>query len=288
MKPAAFEYARPETLDEALSLLVAEDVRPIAGGQSLVPLLALRLVTPKRLVDLSRLAELRGIEIGPEGIRIGALTRWRDILSDRRLEQQHPLVVEAVKHTAHYQIRNRGTVGGSCCHADPAAEMPAIAVTCDAEFELISRQGRRMIPAREFLLGVFTTALRPDELLLAIRLPPWPRGRRYGFQEMERRTGDFAIAGCALFWDEEGGYCRDPHVGVFGVAETAVRVAQVESLLADKLMSEECIREAARTIAKVIDPPADLHATSAYRRALLAVLLERALKAASDQHPSAS
>lgn len=281
MKAAPFEYARPETLNEALSQL-GDEVRPLAGGQSLVPLMALRLATPKRLVDLSHLAELRGIEIGPNHIRIGALTRWCDILSERRLEAHHPLLTEAVRHTAHYQIRNRGTVGGSCCHADPAAEVPAVAITCEATFEAVSLRGRRMIPARDFFAGVFTTALAPDELLLSIRLPSWKRGRRHGFEELARRQGDFAIAGCMLFYDEDAGYCRDPHVGAFGVADRPVRVREVEAVLADRRLSDEVIGEAGRTLQQVIAPPSDLHATADYRRALLGVLLERALKRASS------
>jgi carbon-monoxide dehydrogenase medium subunit len=284
MKPAAFEYSRPQTLEEALSLL-GDEVRPIAGGQSLVPMMALRLVTPTRLVDLSQLVELRATEIQPDVIRIGALTRWRDILSDARLEQKHPLLVEAVRHTAHYQIRNRGTVGGSCCHADPAAEMPAIAMTCEAEFEVVSRRGRRIIPAQDFFVGAFTTALASDELLLAVRLPAWRSERRHGFRELARRQGDFAIAGCALFYDQERGYCRHPHVGVFGVADTPVRVREVEAILADRQVTDEVICEASRVLRDAIAPPSDLHATSDYRRALLGVLLERALQAASCDRP---
>jgi carbon-monoxide dehydrogenase medium subunit len=284
MKPAPFEYSRPKTIHEALSLL-GDEVRPIAGGQSLVPMMALRLVTPTRLVDLSQLVELRGTEIQPDVIRIGALTRWCDILSDARLEQYQPLLVEAVRHTAHYQIRNRGTVGGSCCHADPSAEMPAIALTCEAEFEVLSQRGRRIIPAHDFFAGAFTTALAPDELLLSIRLPPWPSARRHGFRELARRQGDFAIAGCALFYDQERGYCRDPHVGVFGVADTPLRVREVEAVLADRQVTDEVIREASRVLQGAIAPPSDLHATSDYRRALLGVLLERALQAASGARP---
>jgi carbon-monoxide dehydrogenase medium subunit len=287
MKPAAFEYSRPQALAEALSLLVGDDVKPIAGGQSLVPLLALRLASPKRLVDISRLVELRGIEVGSDCIRIGALTRWRDVLSDPRLAEHHPLLIEAVRHTAHYQIRNRGTVGGSCCHADPAAELPAIAITCEAQFEAVSLRGRRLIPAREFFRGVFTTALEPDELLLAVRLPGWRRGRRYGFEEVARRRGDFAIVGCALFWDDDDGCCRNPHVGAFGVAETPVRVPAVEAVLIDQQINERTIRDACRAISDAIVPPTDLHATSAYRSALLAVVLERALQAASLGPPRA-
>ncbi len=283
MKPAPFEYARPKTLDEALSLLAADDeAKPIAGGQSLIPLLALRMAAPRLLVDISRLAELKGIEFGPEYIKLGALTRWCDVLTHPQLATHHPLIVEAIGHTAHYQIRNRGTVGGSCSHADPSAEMPAIAMTCDALFEVANAKGTRIVPAHEFFVSVLTTALEPDELVISIRLPVWPPGRRYAFQEFARRQGDFAVAGCALFWDEERGRCINPHVGVFGVADTPIRVPEVEAVLSDRQITKEVIDEAATVIQQAITPQDDLHATSAYRSALLGVLLERALLSASS------
>jgi carbon-monoxide dehydrogenase medium subunit len=281
MKPAAFEYARPGTLAEALSLLTEDGAKPIAGGQSLVPLLALRLTSPKMLVDLSRLAELKGIDIGPQGIRLGAMTRWCDVLSHPQLAAHHPLLVEAIGHVAHYQIRNRGTVGGSCCHADPAAEMPAVAVTCEAQFEIASRHGTRVVPAAEFFQGILTTALAPDELLTAIRLTPWPAGRRYAFEEFARRTGDFAIAGCTLFWDENGGRCLNPHVGVFGVADTPLRLPSVESALANRSVTASLIVEAADLAQQAVAPHDDLHAPAAYRSALMRVMVERALSSAA-------
>jgi carbon-monoxide dehydrogenase medium subunit len=285
MKPAPFEYARPNTLDEALALLASDDdVKAIAGGQSLIPLLALRMAAPKLLVDISRLAELKGVEFGPDYIKLGALTRWCDILTNPQLAAQHPLIVEAIGHTAHYQIRNRGTVGGSCSHADPSAEMPAVAITCGAQFEVASIRGTRIVPAEEFFVSVLTTALEPDELVLSIRLPKWAPGRHYAVQEFARRRGDFAIAGCALFWDDRDGRCGDPHVGVFGVADTPIRVPAVEAVLADRLITNDVINEAAKTIQQAVIPQDDLHATSAYRSALLAVLLERALLSASLRH----
>src|SRR5262249_25416068 len=161
---------------------------------------------------------------GSDDIRLGALTRWRDVLTQSELSTHHPLLVEAIGHTAHYQIRNRGTVGGSCAHADPSAEMPAIAVTCEAEFEIASVRGRRVVPAADFFVSVLTPALEPDELLVSIRLPSWKPGRRHAFQEFARRRGDFAMAGCAVFWDEEDGRCVKPHIGVFGVADVPLRV----------------------------------------------------------------
>jgi carbon-monoxide dehydrogenase medium subunit len=285
MKPAPFEYARPGTLAEALSLLAEDDARPIAGGQSLVPLLALRMTAPKLLVDISRLSELKGIDIEPQGIRLGALTRWCDVLNHPQLAAHHPLLVEAIGHVAHYQIRNRGTVGGSCSHADPSAEMPAVAVTCEAQFEIASLRGMRIVPAEEFFLGILTTTLEPDELLMAIRLPHWPAGRRYAFQEFARRTGDFAIAGCALFWDEDGGRCINPHVGVFGVADTPLRLPTVEATLTDHPVTPGLIAKAADLAQQAVVTHGDLHAPAAYRSALMRVMVERALSSAAATLP---
>jgi aerobic carbon-monoxide dehydrogenase medium subunit len=281
MKPAPFEYARPGTLAEALALLAEDDAKPIAGGQSLVPLLALRMTSPKLLVDISRLAELKGIDIGPQGIRLGALTRWCDVLGHPQLAAHHPLLVEAIGHVAHYQIRNRGTVGGSCCHADPSAEMPAVAVTCEAQFEISSRRGLRVVPAEAFFRGILTTALEPDELLTAIQLPPWPAGRRHAFAEFVRRTGDFAIAGCTLFWDQDGDRCINPHVGVFGVADTPLRLPSVEAALTDRPLTPGLIAEAADLAQQAVTPHGDLHAPAAYRSALMRVMVERALSSAA-------
>jgi carbon-monoxide dehydrogenase medium subunit len=283
MKPAPFEYVRPNTLAEALSFMTDGDTKAIAGGQSLIPLLALRMTAPRLLVDISRIAELKGVEFDSEYIKLGALTRWCDVLKNQQLAVQHPLLVEAIGHTAHYQIRNRGTVGGSCSHADPSAEMPAVAVTCEAQFEIKSLRGTRIVPADEFFVSVLTTALEADELLVSIRLPAWPSDRRYAFQEFSRRIGDFAMAGCIVFWDEEDGCCANPHVGVFGVADTPIRVREVEKILLNRPVTTNVIVEAVSALKDAVVPQDDLHAPSAYRSALLGVLLERALLSASTR-----
>jgi carbon-monoxide dehydrogenase medium subunit len=283
MKPAPFEYVRPNTLAEALSFMTDEDTKALAGGQSLIPLLALRMTAPRLLVDISRIAELKGVEFDSEYIKLGALTRWCDVLKNQQLAVQHPLLVEAIGHTAHYQIRNRGTVGGSCSHADPSAEMPAVAVTCEAQFEIKSLRGTRIVPADEFFVSVLTTALEADELLVSIRLPAWPSDRRYAFQEFSRRIGDFAMAGCIVFWDEEDGCCANPHVGVFGVADTPIRVREVEKILLNRPVTTNVIVEAVSALKDAVVPQDDLHAPSAYRSALLGVLLERALLSASTR-----
>ena len=176
MKPPPFEYRAPATLDEAVGLLAADpDAKAIAGGQSLMPILNFRLAAPSMLVDLRRVPGLAEITIGADGARLGAKVRWRDIEDDARLQRAHPLLRAAVAHVAHYQIRNRGTVGGSLAHADPAAELPGIAVTCDGEITVVGPAGRRVIRAAEFFVGPLTTVLRPDEIITELRLPPWPR-----------------------------------------------------------------------------------------------------------------
>jgi carbon-monoxide dehydrogenase medium subunit len=173
MKLPPFEYARPTSIAEAVALLVSHggDAKPLAGGQSLVPMLAFRVAAPSLIVDLGKLPELRQIGISDDGVTLGAMVRWCDILIHERLRTAHPLLVAAVGHVAHYQIRNRGTVGGSIAHADPAAEMPCIAVTCEADIAVVGEPGTRVIAAAEFFQGPLLTALKPDEIITEIRLP---------------------------------------------------------------------------------------------------------------------
>src|SRR5262252_4653056 len=233
MKLPAFDYACPATLPEAVQLLASrDDAKAIAGGQSLVPMLAFRLVQPTLLVDLRKLADLRGINVTENGVRLGAMTRWRDIEDDARLSSAHPLLKAAIAHVAHYQIRNRGTVGGSLAHADPAAEMPGIALTCEAEIAVAGKSGARAIKAADFFTGALTTALAADEIIVEVRLPPWPTERRWGFAEFARRRGDFAMAAAAVFYDEDAqGRATNAHVGVIGVADRPLRLSAVEDVL---------------------------------------------------------
>jgi len=283
MKPAPFEYQAPATLQEAIALLAADpEATVIAGGQSLMPVLAFRLATPTMLVDLRRVPGLANIAVGDDGVRLGARVRWRDIEDDQRLEIAHPLLREAVAHVAHYQIRNRGTVGGSLAHADPAAELPGIAVTCEAEITLVGPAGARTIGAEEFFTGPLSTLRQPDEVITELRLPFWPRGRRWAFQEFAQRQGDFALAGIALFYDEDQrGGARNAHVGVIGACDRPHRLTEVEELLNRHPIDDGLIRQVAATAAQAVDPPEDLHAGAGYRRALVATLTERGLRAAA-------
>ena len=283
MKLPPFEYACPATLREAVALLASHDgeAKPLAGGQSLMPMMAFRVAQPTLLVDLRKLPDLNKITIGADGVRLGALVRWRDIQDDKRLASAHPLLQAAIAHVAHYQIRNRGTVGGSVCHADPAAEMPGIAVTCDAEMTAMGKGGQRVIKAADFFLGALTTALQPDEILTEVRLPAWPASRRYGFQEFARRRGDFAMSGVALFYDPNAdGKASNAHAGVIGVGDRPRRLAAVEAALNGQKVDDAIIAKAAEVATAAVEPQDDIHASAAYRRALTGTLLERALKAA--------
>ena len=283
MKLPPFDYACPTTLPEAIELLASnDDAKAIAGGQSLVPMLAFRLAQPSLLVDLRKLADLRGIRISDAGVTLGAMVRWRDIEDDERLETAHPLLKAAIAHVAHYQIRNRGTVGGSIAHADPAAEMPGIAMTCDAEIAVVGKSGARVIQAADFFQGALTTALTTDEIIVEIRLPAWPAGRRWGFQEFARRRGDFAMAAAAVFYDQdERGKARNAHVGVIGVGDRPLRLTAVEDVLNGQSIDEATIAKADAATSAAVDPQDDIHASAAYRRSLVGTMVERALKSAA-------
>jgi aerobic carbon-monoxide dehydrogenase medium subunit len=288
MKLPPFEYACPTTLSDAVALLASHDgeAKPLAGGQSLVPMMAFRVASPSLLIDLRKLAELRQIKIADDGVTLGAMVRWRDILDDARLREAHPLLVAAVEHVAHYQIRNRGTVGGSIAHADPAAEMPGIVVTCEAKIAVVGKAGARVIDAANFFQGPLMTALKPDEIITEIRLPAWPAKRRFGFQEFARRRGDFALAAAMLFYDEEGGKASNAqafnaHVGAIGVADRPLRLPAVEQVLNGNTIDEAIIAKAESAASASVDPDDDIHAGGAYRKALIGVMVERALKSAA-------
>ena len=283
MKLPPFEYACPTTLAEAVALLASQngEAKAIAGGQSLVPMLAFRVAAPTLLVDLRKLG-LNRIAIAPDGVRLGAMVRWRDIEDDARLATAHPLLKAAVAHVAHYQVRNRGTVGGSLAHADPAAEMPGIAVTCEAEIAVKGASGERLIRAADFFLGPLMTALASDEIIVEVRLPAWPARRRWGFQEFARRRGDFALAAAAVFYDEDAsGKAANAHVGVVGVGDVPQRLPAAEAALNGRTVDAATIAEAEKAAAGSVDPQNDIHASAAYRRALAGTMVERALKNAS-------
>ncbi|HEY0235750.1 MAG TPA: xanthine dehydrogenase family protein subunit M [Afipia sp.] len=284
MKPAHFDYACPTSLAEAISLLAThgDDAKVISGGQSLMPVLAFRMAAPKLLVDLRAIRDLDRIEIGPDGVRLGARVTWRDIERSTALAEAHPLLSKAIAHVAHYQIRNRGTVGGSLAHADPSAEMPGIAVACDAVLTVVGSNGTREVAAADFFQGPLSTDLAADEIIVSIHLPLWPKTRRWGFEEFARRRGDFATAAAATFYDlDQDGRARDAHIGVIGVGDTAMRLNTAEAILNGQVIDQDIIVQAAAEASRSIDPADDIHASAEYRRDLLATVVERALIQAS-------
>jgi carbon-monoxide dehydrogenase medium subunit len=292
MKLPSFEYASPSTIAEAIGLLVSRDgnAKVISGGQSLMPMLAFRLASPELLVDLKRLKDLDTISIRDDGVRLGAKVRWCDIEGDGRLSRSHPLLAEAIMHVAHYQVRNRGTVGGSLAHADPSAEMPGITMTCDGLMTIVGSRGTRIEKASDFFIAPLTTSLEPDEILTEVHLPSWPAGRRWAFREFARRKGDFAMAGVALFYDlDPENRAVDSHIGVIGVSDYPIRLIAAEAALNGHAVTEETVSAVVAAAKGSIDPPSDIHASGAYRRALLGTLLARGLlQSASREEINAS
>jgi carbon-monoxide dehydrogenase medium subunit len=284
MKFAEFEYRTPRTPAEVVRMLAERpgEAKIIAGGQSLLPTMAYRLAQPAVLVDLKDVAGLDTITPDGDVLRIGARTRWRDIESSTVLETAHPLLREAVRHVAHYQIRNRGTVGGSLAHGDPASELPCIAVTCEAELHVLGAKGARHIAAGGFFTGPLSTTLGDDEMILELVLPAWRAGRRWAFQEFARRAGDFALAGVALYYDADAqGRATNVHIGVVGACQRPHRLAAAEAALAGRVPDAASIAAAASAAAAEVDPPGDTQAPAAYRRALVGTLLQRALQEAA-------
>jgi CO/xanthine dehydrogenase FAD-binding subunit len=288
VKPAPFEYHRPETLEEALDLLAetGTDAKALAGGQSLVPAMNFRLARPAMLVDLNRIAALAYTEKnGDGGLRIGAMTRQRAAERSDLVARGAPLLVEALPWIAHPQIRNRGTVGGSLAHADPAAELPAVMVALDARFVLRSRAGARTVPAQHFYTGILSTVLRPDELLIDIQIPPRPPGASAAFVEVARRQGDFALVGVAVeLVLGDAGACASARIALLSVGDGPVLATRAMAVLAGRVIEVAAIEEAARVAADIdIDPPGDIHASPAYRRHLARVLVRRALLEAAKR-----
>jgi aerobic carbon-monoxide dehydrogenase medium subunit len=280
LKPPRFSYARPETLDEALSLLHdrAGDAKIIAGGQSLMPMLNLRLAAPGGLIDINRVAELSGIQITPDAITIGAMTRHRTIETLPEMRAMLPLMPLAAAEIGHLAIRNRGTIGGSLVHADPAAEWPIVAVALDAQLLLRSARCERVTRAREFFTGPLTSAIEPDEMLTEIRIARGSVRTRFGFAELCRRRGDFALVAVACRIELDGrGACSAADVVVGGAHPVPMLVPGIADLIRGARAGRPAIEDAADRAANSVDPSSDIHASAEYRRRLVRVLVTRAL-----------
>ena len=281
MKPPPFEYHAPESLPEALDLLarLGDDAKVLAGGQSLVPLLNLRLARPANLVDINNVQrELARLEPWDGGLRLGGLVRQRAAERSELVRQRNPLLAEALPLVGHPQIRNRGTIGGSLAHADPASELPAVATLLDAELAARSARRERTLRAEEFFVSYFTTRLEPDELLTEVRVPAWPSGAGWAFLEVSRRHGDFAMVGVAsLVRLAPNGSIGEARLAYTGVGATPVRARDAERELEGQPAAEDTYVAAAERAAQALDPQADVHATAAYRRHVAKVLTRRAL-----------
>ena len=279
MKPAPFEYARPTTVAEVNALLGEADgeAKVLAGGQSLVPLLNFRLATPRLLVDINRIDDLSGIDRTNGTLRLGALTRLRSLEADPQVRATIPLLSAAAEWVGHVQIRNRGTVGGTLAHADPAAEIPAICLLLDAEVRVAGRRGERTIAVRDLLAGFLTTTLDEDELVVELRVPIPSEGERWGFREFAPRRGDFALAGAAATISlDQGGAIQQARIVVFGTAEQPVRPAEAEAALRGRRPSEDLLAGAA-TLAAESAGADDPRPDAQYRKSLTRALVHRAL-----------
>jgi carbon-monoxide dehydrogenase medium subunit len=284
VKAPPFRYRAPESLDEALEVLRehGDEAKVLAGGQSLVPLLALRLAHPGFVVDLNGLADLAGILPRDGGLAVGAMVRERAAERSELVQQRAPLLAEALPLIGHLAIRNRGTVGGSLAHADPAAELPAVALALDAELVARSRaRGERTIPAAEFFQGYFTTALEPDEILTEVRFPASGPSTGTCFYEVARRHGDFAMVGAGASLTVQDGRISRAAIALIGVSEAAQRARAAEQALSGEAPSTELFSDAAVQATRDLEPVSDLHASSEYRRRVAAVCVRRALEAAS-------
>ena len=286
MKPAAFEYLAPTSLDDALAALSerGDEAKVLAGGQSLVPMLNLRLARPSVLIDINRLPDLAGIRADDGGVTIGALTRQRALERSDLIAARFPVLAAATAHVGHPAIRNRGTVGGSLAHGDPVSELPCVMVALDARLVARSRSRERTIAADGFFQTVFTTALEPTEILVGVSVPALPSRTGWGFEELARRHGDFAIVGvAALLSLGTDGAITSARLAYAGVADRPLRARSAEQALVGEKPSPAAFEAAARLAAQEIDPPSDLHATADYRRTVAGVLTRRALVAAQTR-----
>jgi carbon-monoxide dehydrogenase medium subunit len=285
MKPAPFEYHAPATVSDVVALLAehGDEIKPLAGGQSLVPMLALRLTRFEHLVDLNRVDELDGIRRDNGTLTVGATTRQATI-ERSELAEAVPLLARAAPLIGHFQIRNRGTVGGSLAHADPAAELPAVALALDAHFEIATAAGRHTVPAADFFVGTWTTSLEPNELLTAVRFPVWDGRCGFDVDEVARRAGDFALAGVTTALQlDSGGTIQRAAIALFGMASTPVRASAAETALIGSQPDAAALSEAAQLAVRDLDPPEDVHASSTYRRSVGAHLVGRSLTRALDE-----
>jgi carbon-monoxide dehydrogenase medium subunit len=286
MKTPPFEYHSPTEVDEVLDLLTehGDEAKLLAGGQSLMPLLAMRLARPSHLIDLNRISGLDSIDDVGDRVSFGTMVRERAAESSELVREKVPVLAAALPYIGHVAIRNRGTIGGSLAHGDASSELPAVALVTEAEMVLRSATGERTVSAADFFQGHFTTALNDEELLIEVSMPSTPARTGWSCIEIARRPGDFALVGAAAMIRLDGtGTIAEGRVALFGVADTARRMSGAESTLAGVRPSEEVLRAAAADAASDLHPASDVHGSGSFRRRLAEVVVRRALTAAAAQ-----
>ena len=284
MKPPRFRYCAPDMLDEALALLdqYGEDAKVLAGGQSLIPLLNMRLAGPAYIIDINHISELSYIEPEDGYLAIGATVRQRQVERSPLVKERHPLLIEVIRHIGHMQIRNRGTVVGSIAHADPAAELPALLTCLNGEAVAQSVHGERVMKAEEFFTGYLSTALNPGEMLTEVRFPWIVPQSGWAFIEFARRSGDYALVGAAaVVTPGLDDHCKFAHISYLGISGSPIRMHEVENILIGTQLDEQTLEQAAEIARSAVsDDMEDVHATVSYRRSLTAEITKRVLRAA--------
>jgi carbon-monoxide dehydrogenase medium subunit len=289
MKPPSFAYHDPKSVEDAVALLgTLENAKLLAGGQSLMPMLNMRFVLPDHVIDLNNIPGLAGVEVHDQALVIGAMTRQRELEFSELVATHCPILAEALLQVGHRQTRNRGTIGGSLCHLDPAAELPTLCLALEAQVEVVGPSGPRGLMFADFPLGYMTPAIGADELVTRIALPLWPKGHGYAFEEFARRHGDFAIASAAvvLTLDAQGAIDRVA-VAIGGVCATPMRMEAIEAALMGREPSPELFR-AATASCKEMDALGDVHAPASYRQHLAGVMVRRALVRACERASAGS
>lgn len=287
MKPPKFDYFAPDSIENALALIAehGDDARFLAGGQSLVPMMNFRVAAPSALIDLNGISALKGIRVEEDSrLRIGAMTRTREIELDATITHANPLLHAVAPNIAHIQIRNRGTIGGSLAHADPAAELPGVVLVCDAEILIVGPGGARAVAAKDFFDGIFSTALDDGDMITEIVFPAWPTARRWAFEEISRREGDFAMVGIAAWFDlGSDGNISAVGLAAIGAGDTPLRLSSAEKVLVGQAPGEGVFAQAAHAAMADLQPGTDIHASAKYRREVGGVLVGRTLKAAWER-----
>jgi carbon-monoxide dehydrogenase medium subunit len=282
MIPPNFEYHRPSTVDEAVGLLssLGSEAKILAGGHSLLPMMKLRFAQPEHLVDINRIPELKGVRVIGDEIVIGAMTSENAVIADPVLNEKVPLLSEAAKLIADPQVRNRGTIGGDIAHGDPANDHPALALACDAVMTIAGPGGTRRVPASEFFLGTYWTALEETDILTEITVKAFPQGAGYAYKKLKRKTGDWATAACAVVVALSGDSVSHIRITLTNLGPTALRAHEAEAVLMGQQVNDELIRQAAAKAMEICDPAEDLRGDAEYKTAMAGQMVQRAINEA--------